>query len=144
MDVLDAEAEVTIEPTTYVAWRSRPDLAALDKAADLLASAKRPMLMVGDSVSAADAQSGATAIRERHNGPARDEAVERRKAAEARVAGVRERYWTSARERWDAAPITAPRLMHEIKQALPENHLVFAEGVTNSRHIEMALAPDEP
>ena len=45
---------------------------------------------------------------------------------------------------WDDSPITAPRLMHEVKQSLPENALVFAEGITNSRHIEMALAPDEP
>ncbi len=252
MDVLDNEAEVQIEPTTYVSWKTRPDLAALEQAAALLASAKRPMLMVGDSVNAADAQAEATAIaellgapifecyasefnvpashplnlgsvdfvspktiratladcdvllavgaplfqlifpdpergvlgpdtklvqldtytheigknvrpdvallgdpkaglselagliRERQSGSARVEATERRKAAESRVATVREQYWTRARNGWDDSPISAPRLMHEVKQALPENALVFAEGVTNSRHIEMALAPDEP
>lgn len=252
MDVLDAEAEVQIEPTTYVSWRTRPDLAGLEQAADLLAKAKRPMLMVGDSVNQADAQAEAVAIaellgapifecyaseynvpathplnlgsvdfvtpktiratlaecdvllavgaplfqlifpepekgvlapdtklvqldtyayelgknvrpdvallgdpkagltelagllRERQTSAARDEAAERRKAAEARVASVRERYWSTARNNWDASPITAPRLMHEIKQTLPENALVFSEGITNSRHVEMAIAPDEP
>jgi len=251
MDVLDADADVTIEPTTYVSWRTRPDLAALERAADLLAKAKRPMLMVGDSVSQADAQAEATAIaellgapifecyasefnvpashplnlgavdfvtpksiratlaecdvllavgaplfqlifpdpergvlgpdtklvqldtytheigknvrpdvallgdpkaglaelaglvRERQSSSVRQEAEERRKAAEARVAATRESYWKYARENWDGVPIKATRLMHEIKQTLPENALVFSEGVTNSRHVEMAIAPDE-
>jgi benzoylformate decarboxylase len=34
--------------------------------------------------------------------------------------------------------------MHEIKRALPENALVFSEGVTNGKHLEMAIAPDAP
>jgi benzoylformate decarboxylase len=34
--------------------------------------------------------------------------------------------------------------MHEIKRALPENGLVFSEGVTNTKHVEMAIAPQEP
>jgi thiamine pyrophosphate-dependent acetolactate synthase large subunit-like protein len=34
--------------------------------------------------------------------------------------------------------------MHEIKQALPENGLVFSESVTNGKHIEMAIAPQAP
>jgi len=71
-------------------------------------------------------------------------AKQRRKEAEARVAASRESYWTHSRRNWDASPITAPRLMHEIKQVLPDNYLVFSEGITNSRHVEMAIAPDEP
>jgi thiamine pyrophosphate-dependent acetolactate synthase large subunit-like protein len=69
---------------------------------------------------------------------------QRRKQAEARVAEAQERYWTAARKNWDADPITGPRLMHEIKQALPDNALVFSEGVTNTKHVEMAIAPEQP
>ena len=56
MDVLDAEAEVDIAPTTYTNWRARPDAAGLAEIADLLVNAERPMLMVGDSVWLAQAQ----------------------------------------------------------------------------------------
>lgn len=252
MDVLDQEAEVDIAPTTYISWRTRPELEGLKQAADLLAKAKRPMLMVGDGVNAAGAQAEATAlaetigapifecyaseynvpashplnmgsvnfvtpkdiratladcdvlmvvgaplfqlifpdpeksvlnpetkvvqldsytheigknvrpdvallgdakaglaelaelIQERQTAAVKAEAAERRKAAEARVASINESYWKHARQNWDASPITAPRLVHELKQVLPENYLVFAEGITNSKHIEMAIAPDEP
>jgi benzoylformate decarboxylase len=34
--------------------------------------------------------------------------------------------------------------MHELKQALPENALVYSEGVTNGKHVEMAIAPERP
>ena len=64
MDVLDEEAEVDIAPTTYVSWKTRPDLDGLRAAAELLAKAKTPMLMVGDSVNAADAQDEAAALAE--------------------------------------------------------------------------------
>jgi thiamine pyrophosphate-dependent acetolactate synthase large subunit-like protein len=252
MDVLDAEAEMDIAPTTYTNWRARPDAAGLAEVADLLVKAQRPMLMVGDSVALADAQlevarvaellgapmfecyasefnvaaghplnlgsvdfvspksirstlaecdvlfvvgapvfqlifpdpeapvlgpqtrlvqldsfthelgknarpdiallgdpkSGlaelADLIRERQTGAVAQAALERRKIAEARVAENNARYWANARKDWDAAPITGPRLMHEIKQALPENALVFSESVTNGKHIEMAISPDQP
>jgi benzoylformate decarboxylase len=252
MDVLDNEAEMDVSPTTYVAWRTRPDLDGLRAAADLLAKAKSPMLMVGDSVNAAGAQAEATALAEAIGAPIfecyasefnvptshplnlgsvdfvspkniratladcdvlmvvgaplfqlifpeaergvvapgtkvvqldtfthelgknvrpdvallgdpkaglaelteliqqkqsaseRNAAVDRRAKAEERVAGVRESYWNATRRNWDASPIAAPRLMHEIKQTLPENYLVFSEGLTNSKHVEMAIAPDEP
>jgi benzoylformate decarboxylase len=252
MDVLDAEADVDIQPTTYTNWRARPDAAGLAEVADMLVKARRPMLMVGDSVWLAEAQaevsdvaellgapmfecyasefnvrtshplnlgsvdfvsprsirstladcdvlfvvgapvfqlifpepenptlgpntrliqldcftheigknvrpdiallgdpkSGlaelAGLIRERQSGPAHDEAVERRQAASARVAQATERYWAAARKNWDSAPISGPRLMHEIKQVLPDNGLVFSEGVTNNKHVEMAIAPEEP
>ena len=252
MDVLDAEADMDIAPTTYTNWRARPDAAGLAEVADLLVTARRPMLMVGDSVALSDAQaevvvvaellgapmfecyasefnvaashplnlgsvdfvspksirstlaecdvlfvvgapvfqlifpdpeapaigpqtrliqldsfthelgknvrpdvallgdpkSGlaelADLIRERQTATVAQEALERRKLAEARVAENNARYWASARKNWDAAPITGPRLMHEIKQALPDNALVFSESVTNSKHIEMAISPDQP
>jgi benzoylformate decarboxylase len=34
--------------------------------------------------------------------------------------------------------------MHEIKRVLPQQSLVFSEGVTNGKHVEMAIAPDKP
>jgi benzoylformate decarboxylase len=252
MDVLDAEAEMDIAPTTYTNWRTRPNAAGLAQIADELLKARRPMLMVGDSVALSDAQAevmrvaeqlgapifecyasefnvptchplnlggvdfvspksiravlaecdvlfvvGAPVFQlifpeadqpvlspetrllqldcfthelgknvrpdvallgdpkaglvelsellaERLTGTAGEAAVERRQSAEARVAQVHERYWVNARKNWDAQPITGPRLMHELKQALPENALVFAEGVTNGKHVEMAVAPERP
>src|SRR5437870_6388141 len=252
MDVLDAEAEMDIAPTTYTNWRARPDAAGLAEVADLLVKAKRPLLMVGDSVALAEAQTEVTRvaellgapifecyasefnvpachplylgsvdfvspknirstladcdvlfvvgapvfqlifpepehpvigpgtrrvqldcfthelgknvrpeirlvddpksglaeleclIRERMTGAALQAATERRKSAEARVAQEHERYWINARKNWDASPISGPRLMHEIKRALPEQSLVFSEGVTNTKHVEMAIAPCEP
>jgi benzoylformate decarboxylase len=56
----------------------------------------------------------------------------------------RARYWEQAKRTWDAAPITAPRLMHEIRHALPDNFLVFSEAITNSAHLNQAIMPDEP
>ena len=252
MDVLDTEAEMDIAPTTYTNWHARPDAAGLAIAADLLVKAQRPMLMVGDSVSLAEAQAevarvaellgapmfecyasefnisarhplnlgsvdfvsprnirstladcdvlfivGAPAfqlifpepeqpvigpntrliqldcfthelgknvradmallgdpksglaelaelIKERQTGAAAEEARDRREAAEAHVARVNERYWANARKNWDSSPISGARLMHEITQALPDNGLVFAEGVTNTKHVEMAVAPETP
>jgi thiamine pyrophosphate-dependent acetolactate synthase large subunit-like protein len=252
MDVLDAEADVDIVPTTYTNWRARPDPAGLAAMADMLVTARRPMLMVGDSVAQAEAQAEvvrvaelvgapifecyaseynvpaahplnlgsvdfvspksirstlaecdvlfvvgapvfqlifpeperpvlgpqtkliqldnysheigknvrpdiallgdpkaglaelAELIAERQTGSRLEAAIERRTGAEKWVGSVNESYWTAARRNWDNAPITGPRLMHEIKQALPDNGLVFSEGVTNSKHVEMAIAPDKP
>ena len=252
MDVLDAEAEVEIAPTTYTNWRTRPNAEGLEHLADILVKAERPMIMVGDSVNLAEAQAevarvaeqlgapmfecyasefnvpachplylgsvdfvspkniratvadcdvlfvvGAPVfqlifpepeapvlgpetklvqldcftheigknvrpevallgdpkaglaelsqlIEERQTDSLKEIATERRKQAEARVAQVNERYWAAARRNWDVAPITGPRLMHEIKQVLPENSMVFSEGVTNGKHVEMAVAPTAP
>jgi benzoylformate decarboxylase len=252
MDVLDAEAEVEIAPTTYTNWRSRPNADGLAELADILAKAQHPMLMVGDSVNLAEAQPEvarvaellgapmfecyasefnvpachplylgsvdfvspksiratladcdvlfvvgapvfqlifpeperpvlgpgtklvqldcfthelgknvrpeiallgdpkaglaelAELISERQTGAAKQAAVDRRKAAEARVADIHQRYWESARKNWDATPISGPRLMHEIRQVLPDSGLVFSEAVTNGKHLEMAMAPETP
>ncbi|MGI9146076.1 MAG: thiamine pyrophosphate-binding protein [Chloroflexota bacterium] len=254
MDVLDAEAEMHIAPTTYTNWRARPDPAGLAEAADLLVKAQQPMLMVGDSVAMADAQSEVARVAEllgapmfecyasefnvaaghplnlgsvdfvsprsirstlaecdvlfvvgapvfqlifpdpeapvlgphtrliqldshahelgknvrpdvallgdpksglaelagliqeriEHTHGLEQATIGRRSAAEARVAANTARYWANARTNWDATPISGPRLMHELKRALPDNALVFAEGITNSKHIEMAINPDQP
>jgi benzoylformate decarboxylase len=83
-------------------------------------------------------------IEERQSGAAREAAVTRREQAEARVRHANDSYWAYARKNWDGMPISPPRLMHEIKSALPTNALVFSEGVTNTKHVEMAIAPTEP
>jgi benzoylformate decarboxylase len=251
MDVLDEEAEVEIAPTTYTNWRARPNAAGLEELAEVLTNAERPMMMVGDSVNLAEAQTEATRvaellgapifecyasefnvpschplylgsvdfvspkniratladcdvlfvvgapvfqlifpdpeapvlgastklvqldaftheigknvrpdialvgdpkagleelaqlISERQTGARKEAAVERRARAEARVTKSNESYWANARKNWDASPISGPRLMHEIKQALPDNGLVFSESVTNGKHLEMAIAPEK-
>jgi benzoylformate decarboxylase len=81
---------------------------------------------------------------ERLVGAAATAASERRQAAEAAVAHDRESYWSSARQHWSSVPISGPRLMHELKQVLPPDALVFSEGITNGKHVEMAIAPERP
>lgn len=73
------------------------------------------------------------------------------RAAEARAAAIgdrtraqRARYWEEARKTWDAKPIAAPRLMHEIRHAIPDDALVFAEAITNAPHLAAALSPTGP
>src|SRR5438105_3114525 len=246
MDVLDAEAEMDIAPTTYTNWRTRPNAEGLEALAEVLVKAERPMLMVGDSVNLAEAQAevarvaellgapmfecyasefnipachplylgsvdfvspknirstladcdvlfvvGAPVfqlifpepdepaippgtrllqldcftheigknvrpeigllgdpksglaeleclIRERMTGAALQAASARRKSAEARVAQEHERYWINARKNWDASTISGPRLRHEIRRALPEQSREFSEGVTTTKHVQMA------
>jgi thiamine pyrophosphate-dependent acetolactate synthase large subunit-like protein len=71
-------------------------------------------------------------------------AAERAEKIGERTKAARARYWEQAKKNWDAAPISAPRLMHEICHALPDDALVFAEAITNSAHLTQALMPDEP
>jgi benzoylformate decarboxylase len=61
-----------------------------------------------------------------------------------RTRAARARYWEQAKATWDSTPITAPRLMHEIRHALPDNYLIFSEAITNSAHLNAAIMPDEP
>ena len=63
MDVLDAEAEIDIAPTTYTHWHARPDPAVWRRSPTRSLAARQPMLMVGDSVAIPDAQSEVTAWR---------------------------------------------------------------------------------
>ena len=67
-----------------------------------------------------------------------------RSATAERTAATRERYRSGARASWDHVPIAAPRLMHEIREALPENALVFAEAITNQAHLAAAVQPSRP
>ena len=64
IDVLDEEAEMQITPTSYVRWRSRPEAAAVQEAATLLAAASRPLFVVGDGVAVGDAQAEVGALAE--------------------------------------------------------------------------------
>jgi benzoylformate decarboxylase len=50
-------------------------------------------------------------------------AAERAQTIGEQTKAARARYWEGAKAGWDASPITAPRLMHEIRQALPDNAL---------------------
>jgi len=56
----------------------------------------------------------------------------------------RARYWEEAKKSWDAKPISAPRLMHEIRHALPDDAMVFAEAITNAHHLAAAMSPTAP
>jgi benzoylformate decarboxylase len=64
VDVMDDEADVTIEPTAFTRWRVGPDLAAIDEAAALLAAGQRPMLLVGDGVALSGAQAEVARVAE--------------------------------------------------------------------------------
>ncbi len=252
MDVLDAEAEMDLTPTSYTRWRTRPEDAAVAEAADVLLHAKSPMIMVGDGVSLSQAQAEAVSLAEllgaplfecyasEYNIPANhplnlgsidfvypkrlqstlegcdvllvvgapmfqmifpdpslpllpegtklvqidangwqigrnlppnvgmlsdpkgalreladvvrrkqtssqaDRASDRCAQIASRTKLARERYWAAAREQWDATPITAPRLMSEIRDAAPADALIFSEPVTNGQHLERALEVDRP
>jgi benzoylformate decarboxylase len=71
-------------------------------------------------------------------------ANERAAAIGARTKAQRGRYWEDAKKNWDAVPISAPRLMHEIRHGIPDDAMVYAEAITNSAHLAAALAPTEP
>lgn len=55
-DLLDQEIDVTMTPTRYNAWRTRPDPEGVERAAALLAHAKSPVIMCGDGIAASGAQ----------------------------------------------------------------------------------------
>jgi benzoylformate decarboxylase len=55
VDVLNAERELDLLTPTRIAPRTRGDKAAVEAAADLLATAKRPILIAGDAIAHGDA-----------------------------------------------------------------------------------------
>jgi benzoylformate decarboxylase len=252
MDVLDEEADVEIRPTTYTDWHVRPSSAALMQAAELLLSARSPMIMAGDRVSLSGAQPELVELAEllgapifenyasefnvssthplnlgnipftggpgnlkktladcdvllcvgapvfqiifpgvgpilpsstkliqidlvsweiNKNVPAdiamlgdpkaalselaelvRDgrsssfvkTADERAAAIAKRTAAAREHRAQSTQALWDKVPITGPRLLTEVRDALPENALVFAEAISNQLALIAALQPSAP
>jgi benzoylformate decarboxylase len=64
IDVMDEEAEVTIEPTRPTHWRVRPDPAAIDEAAGILARSERPLVIIGDGVALAEGQAEVARVAE--------------------------------------------------------------------------------
>ncbi|HLJ60234.1 MAG TPA: thiamine pyrophosphate-binding protein [bacterium] len=64
IDVLDEDAEVSIQPTSYTRWRAHPDPAAMDEAAELLAASRRPMIVTGDGIALSNGQEHVTRLAE--------------------------------------------------------------------------------
>ncbi|MBI4337780.1 MAG: thiamine pyrophosphate-binding protein [Chloroflexi bacterium] len=64
-NVLDGEAEVEIVPSSDGYFRTRPDEAAMEKAAALLAHAESPLMVVGDRVAQAGGVAQAVSLAER-------------------------------------------------------------------------------
>ncbi|MBV8085614.1 MAG: thiamine pyrophosphate-binding protein [Chloroflexi bacterium] len=251
MDVLDQEADMDVQPTSFTRWHTRPDQGAIEEAARLLREAKNPKIMLGDGVNLAGGQAEAIAVAEmlgaplfecyaseynapldhplhmgavdfvyprriqatladcdvllvvgaplfqlifpdpeafplpkttkliqidanswqigrnvpasigilsdakgalaelaealqRQRTPAdRDTAERRSKDISAGVAAARQRYFANAREHWNDVPITAARLMSEIKDAFPENYYVFSEAVTNGAALERYITAED-
>ena len=69
MDVMDQQAELAIQPTSFTRWRVRPDPAAIDEAAALLRAARRPLVLVGDEVAVSGAQDEVGQVAERLGAP---------------------------------------------------------------------------
>lgn len=61
-----------------------------------------------------------------------------------RTRAARARYHQQARAGWDAVPISAPRLMHELREAVPADALIVSEAITNQAHLAAAFEPAEP
>lgn len=64
MDVLDAENNEEIVPTSFLEYRSIPPRTEIDRAAKHLAGASRPMIIAGDGVASSDAQPELTRLAE--------------------------------------------------------------------------------
>jgi benzoylformate decarboxylase len=70
MDVQMAEAELDLRPPTVLEHRVRPPLDALRRAAEVLAAARNPALLVGSRITEADAVAELVAVAERLGAPA--------------------------------------------------------------------------
>ncbi|MGE5763694.1 MAG: thiamine pyrophosphate-binding protein [Mycobacterium leprae] len=64
MDVLDAESDEEIRPTSFPRTRVLPEGADIQRAAEVLAEATRPIIIVGDGVAVAGAQPELTRVAE--------------------------------------------------------------------------------
>ncbi|MEW6163100.1 MAG: thiamine pyrophosphate-binding protein [Nitrospirota bacterium] len=56
MDVLEEEIEADIQPTSFVNWRASPDPKSVGKIAHKLVKSENPLMLIGDGVSVAGAQ----------------------------------------------------------------------------------------
>jgi benzoylformate decarboxylase len=75
VDVLNAERELDLLEPTRIAPRIRGDRAAIEAAAELLAAAKRPILIAGDAVAHGDALAELAEVAELLGGPVYTECV---------------------------------------------------------------------
>ena len=75
VDVLNAERELDLLAPTRIAPRTRGDLAAVEAAADLLARAKRPVIVSGDAVAHGDALAEMAEVAELLGAPVYTECV---------------------------------------------------------------------
>lgn len=64
MDVLDTHNDEEVVPTSFPVTRVSPEPDQLAKAADILAAASQPMIIVGDGVAVSDAQAEVTCVAE--------------------------------------------------------------------------------
>lgn len=83
-------------------------------------------------------------VRHKQTSAQADAAASRRAATANRTQTARESYWSAMRPRWDSTPISGARLMSELKDAAPENVLLFTEPITNVTHVERAFHPNVP
>jgi len=63
-DILDHEVSEPITPTTYTNWTTRPDPAAAQRIARLLAEARNPLILCGDNMAINDASGAVAALAE--------------------------------------------------------------------------------
>jgi benzoylformate decarboxylase len=75
VDVLNAERELDLLAPTRIAPRTRGDKAAVEGAADLLAKAKRPILIAGDAIAHGDALNEMVEVAELLGAPVYTECV---------------------------------------------------------------------
>jgi benzoylformate decarboxylase len=64
MDILDEPSDEEVVPSSYVNTRVTPEPALVARAADMLAGAKRPMLIIGDGIAASGAQAEVARVAE--------------------------------------------------------------------------------
>mgnify|MGYP002777006716 CR=1 FL=1 len=64
MDVLDAPNEEEVVPTSFPITRVAPEPGAIAKAASMLATASKPLIIVGDGIAYSDAQAELTRVAE--------------------------------------------------------------------------------
>ncbi|MBB5954352.1 benzoylformate decarboxylase [Saccharothrix tamanrassetensis] len=69
MDVLDADTTEPVVPSTVPSRKSVPVQSEVDRAVDALYDAERPIIMMGDGISVADAQAELTAVAEQLDAP---------------------------------------------------------------------------
>ncbi|MGE3540801.1 MAG: thiamine pyrophosphate-binding protein [Candidatus Tectimicrobiota bacterium] len=75
MDLMMEEADLDVAPPSYIAPRIRADLAAMQRAADLLTQATNPLILVGDEVAKTEALDELVAVAEALGAPVFAETV---------------------------------------------------------------------